>query len=180
MRSSTTRHRPTLLFASIVIVLGGAGIGLTVTAVIDSTGDSPPASTVLHDAPTTTRSAVVPIPLPGAKNLAVDQATIKITICMSGWTKTIRPPTSYTSKIKAEILASQHLAGKVSDYELDHVIPLELGGHPTSLDNLWMEPWPDARLKDKVENALHKAVCDGKVLLVDAQSRILNPAEWRK
>jgi hypothetical protein len=34
----------------------------------------------------------------------VTQSTIKQTICKSGWTSTIRPPTSYTNRIKAKEL----------------------------------------------------------------------------
>ena len=46
---------------------------------------------------------------------------------MSGWTKTVRPPVSYTNKIKRQ---EMRVAGvtKSTDYELDHVVPLELGG----------------------------------------------------
>src|ERR1035437_3182978 len=37
---------------------------------------------------------------PGALNPAVTQATIGMTICVSGWTTTVRPPTSYTTPLK--------------------------------------------------------------------------------
>src|SRR3954469_26009241 len=37
---------------------------------------------------------------PGATNPKVTQANIKTTICKSGWTDTIRPPTSYTTALK--------------------------------------------------------------------------------
>ena len=36
----------------------------------------------------------------GALNPAVTQATIRTTICVSGWTATIRPPVSYTAPLK--------------------------------------------------------------------------------
>lgn len=47
--------------------------------------------------------AVLPDPTctPGVDNPAVTQATIKQTICKSGWTKTVRPDESVTNKIKA-------------------------------------------------------------------------------
>jgi hypothetical protein len=57
-----------------------------------------------------------------------------------------------------------HLPGGTKDYEEDHLISLELGGHPTSEKNLWPEaykPKPGAREKDRVENFLHDEVCAG-------------------
>lgn len=43
-----------------------------------------------------------PTRTPGVANPDVTQDNIKQTICVSGWTKTIRPPSSYTSKLKLE------------------------------------------------------------------------------
>ncbi len=39
---------------------------------------------------------------PGVANPAVTQDSIDQTICVSGWTKTIQPPASYTSKLKVD------------------------------------------------------------------------------
>ena len=41
---------------------------------------------------------------PGALNPDVTQATIRSTICVRGWTTTVRPPSSYTSALKIEQL----------------------------------------------------------------------------
>jgi hypothetical protein len=60
------------------------------------------------------------------------------------------------------------------EYEIDHLISLELGGS-NSLRNLWPERQPGARAKDVVENALHAAVCDGTIALRKAQREI---AHW--
>jgi hypothetical protein len=57
------------------------------------------------------------------------------------------------------------------DYELDHLIPRELGGADV-FANLWPEPWPDAHVKDHEENALHRAVCRGEMKLKDAQEQM--------
>lgn len=43
---------------------------------------------------------------PGARNPQVTQATIRNTICKSGWTATIRPPSSVTAKEKKGSLAA--------------------------------------------------------------------------
>jgi hypothetical protein len=60
-------------------------------------------------------------------------------------------------------------------YECDHLVPLELGGS-NSIRNLWPQPAPAFREKDRVENALHRLVCSGKMGLADAQRAIA--ADW--
>ena len=42
--------------------------------------------------------------------------------------------------------------------ELDHLIPLELGGEDSDL-NLWVQMSPEFHWKDKLENLLKKLVC---------------------
>jgi hypothetical protein len=110
---------------------------------------------------------------PGATNPDVTQDNIQDTICKSGWTSTIRPPTSYTNKLKTQgISAYGYTDTKLSTYEEDHLISLELGGAPSDPKNLWPEPGDTPNPKDKVENDLHRAVCSGRVKLVDAQQAI--------
>lgn len=134
---------------------------------------------------------------PGAINPDVTEDNIQQTICVSGWTKTIRPASSYTTNLKKFQLG---LTGTITlppdlaknfkvtngylkhnqdinpaDYEEDHLISLELGGHPTDSANLWPEPYtttPNARNKDAVENYLHKQVCNGSITLAEAQKEI--------
>ena len=81
---------------------------------------------------------------PGALNRNVTQRTIGATVCVHGWTRTIRPPASYTSRLKLVQMRQYHESGSPSRYEEDHLIPLELGGHPTSPKKLWPEPHPRA------------------------------------
>ena len=115
---------------------------------------------------------------PGAINPQVTQADIGSTICVAGWTSTIRPPSSYTTALKEQQLASgyaYHGDTKTSDYEEDHLISLEIGGSPTSPLNLWPEPYntPDgARVKDQIENKLNALVCDRTITLATAQHAI--------
>jgi len=115
---------------------------------------------------------------PGAINPAVSQANIGRTICVSGWTATIRPPSSYTTELKVQQLASGYTyKGDTAkgDYEEDHLVSLELGGAPSAEANLWPEPYkaPEgARVKDVVENKLHSLVCDHAVSLATAQRAI--------
>ena len=119
-----------------------------------------------------------PIATPGALNPDVTQANINQTICVRGWTATIRPPASYTTSLKRQQLASGPYAtpgANLRSYEEDHLISLELGGNPTDPHNLWPEPWDGqwgAHAKDRVENALKRAVCAGKIPLATAQMKI--------
>jgi hypothetical protein len=108
---------------------------------------------------------------PGVLNPDVTQASIGQTICVHGWTRTIRPPSEYTTELKRKQLAEYGLHGTLSAYQEDHLISLELGGHPTDPRNLWPEPYPRAADVDQVENQLNQAVCSGHMSLADAQRR---------
>jgi len=70
---------------------------------------------------------------PGTTNPAVTQANIGQTICVSGYTATIRPDSSITTELKKEQLASGYAyKGDTATgaYEEDHLISLEIGGAP--------------------------------------------------
>ena len=124
--------------------------------------------------------AYLPLPdascQPGAYNPDVTQSTIGSTICVSGWTSTVRPPTSYTNPLKVQQIAQYGYADtSTADYEEDHLVPLELGGAPRDPRNLWPEPRygnETAGNKDTVENRLKTAVCAHKVTLAAARSAI--------
>src|SRR5690349_18241184 len=68
-----------------------------------------------------------PTRTPGVPSPAVTQATIHATICVSGWTKTVRPPASYTDRLKVQQLAadSRYTDHNPAHFEEDHLIPLE-------------------------------------------------------
>jgi len=110
----------------------------------------------------------------GAIDDRVTQGNIHETICVSAYAAGVRPSSSFTSRIKHERMQQSGLPGMQSDYELDHVIPLELGGCPDCMANLWMESWsfPGAHEKDRVENYLHREVCADHITLADAQNMI--------
>jgi hypothetical protein len=77
-----------------------------------------------------------------ALNPDVDEDTIDATICVSGYTKSVRPATSYTNGVKKKLLREAGIdEARIGDYELDHIVPLELGGHPRKLSNLVLQPW---------------------------------------
>jgi hypothetical protein len=113
---------------------------------------------------------------PGATNPGVNQSNIKKTICKSGWTKTIRPAVKYTNNLKRQqIVEYGYVDKKLAHYEEDHLISLQLGGHPTDLRNLWPESYAGkcgARVKDVIETKLKRLVCSGSITLGEAQFAI--------
>ena len=122
---------------------------------------------------------------PGAFNPDVTQSTIGSTICVSGWTATVRPPSSYTTNLKNQ---QKIIYGEAdipnSDLEEDHLVPLELGGAPRDPNNLWPEPRSSsgvpgteaAETKDREENTLKSQVCSRQITLATARNKII--ADW--
>lgn len=111
-------------------------------------------------------------------NPDVTQATIGETICVKGWTATIRPPASYTNAIKVGRLRAQGLPLElIGDFKLDHRIPLALGGAPSDPRNLILQDADDADQKDDTERCFARAVCAGRISLEDAQRRIWS--DWK-
>ena len=91
---------------------------------------------------------------PGVNNPAVTEENIQETICVQGWTHTVRPPAAYTNALKRKQIDQYHYQDKkLSSYEEDHFIPLELGGHPRDPRNLWPQQYHiacGARTKDVI------------------------------
>jgi hypothetical protein len=112
---------------------------------------------------------------PGAVDPAVTQGNLRSTICHPGYTKAVRPSSSRTDTFKYEVAYPAYGEKHSKKTELDHLVSLELGG-ANDAANLWPEYPPTPNPKDKVENALHAAVCDGKVTLKAAQNAIA--ANW--
>ena len=111
-------------------------------------------------------------------NPDVTQETINQTICVRGWTKTVRPVVDYTNSIKRELMQKRGIPPEAeSSIRLDHKIPLALGGSPAALPNLQLEEADESRQKDRVEVCLSRSVCKGKVSLSEAQLAIWN--NWR-
>ena len=114
-----------------------------------------------------------PMLTPGAINLYVTQQNIQQTVCVRGYTKTIRSPSNFTNKLKKRQMREYGYADRnPKHYEEDHLIALSIGGAPDDHHNLWPEPrnskW-NARKKDQLEFVLYKMVCDQEISLVEAQ-----------
>ena len=109
---------------------------------------------------------------PGTSDRRVTPATIAGTICRRGYTRTVRPSEAVTKPEKLGSMRAYSDHGSPHGYEYDHLIPLELGGAPNDPRNLWPEPGGTPNPKDRLENLLHRRVCDGLVGLRAAQREI--------
>jgi hypothetical protein len=163
-----------LLLAAAALALAGCGPAPTGSAASLSGGhvvyDAHPSGCHVRG---TTPATVLPDPrcTPGA----VDPKLTRAVICAPGWsTATVRPPSSETGKAKTMLMTAYGLT-KPAAYELDHLIPLELGGS-SAVTNLWPELGPAGNPKDGLENRMHKEVCAGTLALADAQRAIA--ANW--
>ena len=110
---------------------------------------------------------------PGVIDPAVTQDNIQDTICVPGYTKTVRPPVTFTNSLKTQQITEYgYTDTSLHDYEEDHLISLELGGAPSDPKNLWPEPGRSPNPKDHIENVCHQKVCDRQISLAKAQDEI--------
>lgn len=103
-------------------------------------------------------------------NVGVEQ------LCVWGYTQTVRNVSSAKKKYVYELYSVDPNEDK---YEVDHLISLELGG-TNDIKNLWpqsytTEPW-NAKVKDKLENRLHREMCDGIITVEEAQDLVAH--DW--
>jgi hypothetical protein len=102
-----------------------------------------------------------PVIMPGAINETVTQTSMRGTICRKGWTRSIRPPVSYTNRLKHQLMLRYGVGGgNIHNFELDHLIPLELGrgaggsGEPVApAENRDVERGPQGRYREETEPA---------------------------
>jgi hypothetical protein len=95
--------------------------------------------------------------------------------CHAGYTARVR---SVSDSTRRKVFAEYGIAyAKHSHYELDHLIPLELGGS-NGIRNLWPEKGSIPNAKDGVENELHNLVCQHK--LRTRKARHVIAADWVK
>jgi hypothetical protein len=106
---------------------------------------------------------------PGAINLSAT----KEDLCRAGYTSEVRKVSDKTKDaVYVEYGKMNVSLGEY--YEVDHFIPLALGGS-NDIANLWLEPekpLPGYHEKDRVETYLHKEVCAGRMSLEEAQRTI--------
>lgn len=135
-----------------------------------------------QSAPPTIKSHLIqcvingPLPDSSCTPGAIFPAASTTQICRSGYASSVR---NVTQAVKDQIYQEYGIAThKPGEYEIDHLISLELGGS-NDIKNLWPESYQgkyNAHVKDNVENMLHTKVCDGTLSLSDAQKAIA--ANW--
>ena len=96
--------------------------------------------------------------------------------CGRGYSRSVR----HTSgQLKCQVYIEYGIDRNVGHYEIDHLIPLGIGGADTP-ENRWLEsrdtaPW-NADVKDRLENYLHDQVCAGRIDIREAQKAVA--ADW--
>jgi hypothetical protein len=97
-------------------------------------------------------------------------------ICRAGYSPRVRNvPSAVKRRVFRDYGIARHPRGA---YEVDHLIPLELGGS-NAIANLWPQPAgtsPGFHEKDQLENELHARVCSGRLSLAQAQHEIAS--DW--
>jgi hypothetical protein len=105
------------------------------------------------------------------------------TICKPLWTRGIRPPIAWTDALKLSFVSDKGISpSDISKYELDHRMPLELGGAPGSPAplltwenvNLSLESPASPNPKDADENFLKNEVCANRLTLTQARQRLID------
>ena len=160
----------------VAVVLALLGFALAGAVAHGAPSHRSDATTATEPTTTTTPIPTLVLPIksltPGALNRSVRQSTIGRTICRVGWTRTVRPSSSYTNALKLKQMPLYEETGPPSAYEEDHFIPLELGGAPRNPKNLWPEPRAQSRLSDPLETRLKRKVCRGLLTLMKARAAI--------
>ncbi len=182
----------------ILKVGGWLSIGMLVLACLDTPATQPSGSGGSSPAPATGATGTVPatssnsslptklgkrtktsgcvsqdaLPDPACTPGAIFPDVTVAQICTSGYSSQVRDvTTAVKNQVYAEYGIASHSPGQ---YEVDHLISLELGGS-NSISNLWPEPAdprPGFHEKDQVENYLHDQVCSGALSLQQAQIEI--------
>jgi hypothetical protein len=114
--------------------------------------------------------------LTGMTNPHVTQQNIRSTICRRGWDASVRPSSAEAWELKRSLLHGR----RASDYELDHIIPIGLGGAVLDRRNLQLQRWSgvcNAHMKDELERQLSIMVCADDATLTGAQHEI--GTDWR-
>lgn len=96
-------------------------------------------------------------------------ALTQTAVCDTKWSRDERHVTLKMKRAVCALYGAERCPGK--EWEVDHLISRELGGADTAA-NLFPQPIAQARLKDRLENRLHREVCSGAISLEAAQMEI--------
>ena len=114
-----------------------------------------------------------PLPDPDCTPGAIFPDATKDEICVSGYSSTVR---NVSTSLKKKVFSQYGIEYPVpfGSYEVDHLIPLALGGN-NDISNLWpksAEPYPGFYEKNITGNYLHEEFCKGNIALSVAQERM--------
>jgi hypothetical protein len=97
-------------------------------------------------------------------------------LCVKGYTKSVRHVSGSTkAAVYRHYGIKSHRSG---EYEIDHLISLELGGS-NDINNLWPQSYAgtwNAHVKDQLEDRLHAMVCAGQISSGEAQK--MTAVDW--
>lgn len=99
-------------------------------------------------------------------------------VCLSGYSGSVR---NVPQNLRTAVYVMYFIDPRKDRFEVDHLISLELGGS-NNIKNLWPQsyntkPW-NAHVKDKLENRLHREICDGIISIEEAQESVRH--DWIK
>jgi hypothetical protein len=120
-------------------------------------------------------SRLPPPETPGAIDSEITQGNIDTTICRSGYARSVRPPYTVTGPLKRRLMDAQYPGEPMAAYELDHLIPISIGGAPLDQRDLWLQPRrgrANAGEKNVLAYVLWRLVCEHRVPLATAQRDI--------
>ena len=160
--------------SSLFCVVLMLSLSACIAPVTSNTGSVAPANAPRYGVQTKTSGCLANngLPDPACTPGDVLPNVTKNQICVSGYASSVRNvPTEEKTAVYTSYSIPRHNPGQ---YEVDHLVSLELGGS-NAISNLWpelAEPRPGFHEKDSVENFLHAQVCAGAISLSDAQRLI--------
>ncbi len=100
-------------------------------------------------------------------------------VCRPGAAAAGRPSPDAWLRLRQQVFAKAGVSFPAhhADYQVDHIIPRCLDG-PNTMDNLQLQLWDEARVKDVKEAEVCRAYCSGKnKTLEEAQSYFVRDPE---
>jgi hypothetical protein len=109
---------------------------------------------------------------------AINPAATKVIVCVNGYTS--QPGVrNVTESVKKQVFTEYGIDPKSDQFEIDHLISLELGG-ANDIHNLWPQSYTtkplNAHVKDALENKLHALICSGQADMATVQKDV--SADW--
>lgn len=121
------------------------------------------------------------LPNPSLTPGAIADTDVNI-VCSRGYSKLHRPPEDVSHNLKLQAMDRYHIPhSRISEFELDALVPICLGGDHYNQKNLWLQPWASAHYKDReMEIPACKRVCTSRDqrLLIQYQKQFM--LDWRQ